>query len=117
MVNDELLISVLLNASDAKKAAKAANVSVRTIYHKLKDAKFCEKLDAAKREIISGCTTDLIKALSDAARVTRSILNDETLSAQTRLNAANLIFSNALKYNEMTDIEKRLDALERKADE
>ena len=51
--------------------------------------------------------------LGQAVETMAQIMKDEKTPAQTRLQAAESIVRNSLKLNERTDIEERLEAIER----
>lgn len=111
-LSDETILSALVACGSVSAAAKNLGCSTQPIYSRLKDPDFKSEVDRLRRENMAAACGALQCALLDAIQTARGILNDTENSPQIRLNAANMVLSNALRYTEQHDILQRLEALE-----
>lgn len=110
--SDEGIISALVNCGSVKAAAAECGVSALTIYRRMKDNDFRQKLDAVRDDALHECSARLSGSLTDAVKVLTDIMNDEQTAPQTRANAAQMVLSYGLRYAETAEILRRLEQLE-----
>lgn len=111
-LNDEIIIQALLSYPTIKQASQALDRCERSIYLRLKDPEFKERLEEERRAILEAQVRAIQSKVSDAIQIIHSIAMNEELPAQTRLNACNSIISNSIKMTETVDIITRLARLE-----
>ena len=116
MIENEVVISALLNEPTVQKAAEKCGLSQRQIYERMKEKNFKEEYHQAKRSILEAVTNGLQARLTAATETTIEIMQNKENSPQTRLNAANLIFNQCQKLTETIDILDRIETLEMQVD-
>lgn len=99
-----------------REIAEQLGISRTTVTNYYADSNFRQKLENMQMEVLQEATRKLQSSMTDAAGVVAGIVNDPDLSAQIRINAAQLIMSQAKSWTEATDILRRLEALEAAAD-
>lgn len=112
--SDEGIICALVSCGSVKAAAKECGVSELTIYRRLKDDDFCQKLDAVRDDALHEAAARLSGNLSDAVKVLTNIMTDEQTAPQTRANCAQILLSYGLRFAETSDILRRLKQLEQR---
>lgn len=112
-VSDEAIISALLTYGTNKQVASALNMSESNLYKRMASTEFKRKYNKAKSQIVSQTTALLQKATAEAVSVIVNTLTDKKASAQTKINAGDILLRNSLRYTEQNDILQRLDELER----
>ena len=105
-----IAIQVLMRSRTYLEAAKAAGVSRVTLYRWLKDDLFKAELSKQKNELIERSSRKLAGVLDQAVDVLIDLLEAKQPNVR-RLAAGNLI-DYCLKTVDITDIEKRIKALE-----
>ena len=110
--SDEAILAALLSNASVRRAAKSLNCSCETIRKRLKVPEFMQMYQKAKDEILlEAC--DLMKArLSAAVSTVMLIMASSESPPQVKLNAADSLLRNCLRYVETADILRRLAALE-----
>ena len=111
--NDDRIILALLSAPTVREAAAAAGVSERTVYARLKEPAFNQRLAEARREMWRGHAVALQAKLGGAIETIAEIMESENAPSQVRLNAAESIVRNAMKISEQADFAERLEAIEK----
>lgn len=87
-MTDEKIIAALLAQPTIRMAAASLNISEGTIYNKMNDLTFTDKLNRTKALILEQCST-AFQADMEAARATLvSIMEDENIPARDRIKAA-----------------------------
>src|SRR5947209_1913154 len=92
-------------------AANAAHVSLRTVYRRLDDEKFCQRVDRGREELISH-TTARLAAASSAAADTLVELMAPAFPPSVRLAAARSVLEQAQRWRLCEEVESRVTALE-----
>ena len=105
-----IAIQALMRSRSYTEAAKAAGVSRVTLYRWLKQESFQAELDKQKNELIKRSSRKLAGALEQAVDVLIDLLEAKDPTVR-RLSAGNLM-DFCLKFSDLTDIEKRIKALE-----
>ncbi len=107
---DSLLIAALAGGSTVQDAAATAGVGVATVYRRLREREFKQKVEEARTELLSGAMARLSAATTDAVTTLMGLLAAE--SESVRLGAARSILDMALRWRESADLAERLDAVE-----
>ena len=116
LIENEVVISALLNELTVQKAAEKCGLSQRQIYERMKQKNFKEEYHQAKRSILEAVTNGLQARLTAATETAIQIMQDKETSPQTRLNACNLVFNQCQKLTETIDILDRIETLEKQVD-
>lgn len=114
MKNDELIITGLLACSTVRDAAEFAGVSERTVYSRLNNAKFVEKLAVERRQLFKAHSTALQGQVGRSIQTMVEIRDNKKNSPQVRLNAAAELIRNGLKLAELVEVVERMDTIEKK---
>lgn len=99
-VCDEQIISALLTNGTTKAAAEACNISTRTVYQRMQDADFRALYSAAKSDILRKAVNALNDELVEAVKTVIDIMHDTEANPATRLQAAQTVLNNAMRYSE-----------------
>lgn len=113
--SDEMIVAALLENSTITAAAAALGVSRSAVRNRMAKDGFQKLWIEQRTQALEAATSALQGSTGEAVAAAREILADDLSSAQVKLNAAQLVLSNALRYTEQTDVLRRLDALERAA--
>ena len=105
-----MLIAALAGGATVRDAAATARVGERTVYRRLADAHFKQRVDAARAEILTGAMARLSAATTGAVTTLASLLSAE--SESVRLGAARSILDVALRWREQSELAERLFRLE-----
>jgi len=101
----------LLKTGQVSDAAKAGNVTAKTIYAWLRQPAFVAALRAAEAEALRGLARRLAGLGDAAADVLRDALADDQ-PMPTRLRAAALVLERGPVLFELTNLLERIEALE-----
>ena len=110
---DELILAALISNPTTRAAAAACGIAERQIYERLQNEEFKAKYTEARTRLLEGATTALQGQLSEAVQTVTEVMKDQKNGAQVRLNAAETIMRNSLKFTDQNDILNRLNALEK----
>lgn len=97
---DEQIISALLTHGTTKAAAEACNISPRTVYQRMQDADFRALYAAAKSDVLRQAVNALNDELVEAVRTVIDIMHDTEANPAVRLQAAQTVLNNAVRYSE-----------------
>ena len=106
-----IAIELLMASQPVASVAESAGVSRVTIYRWLKDGDFKAELDKRKNALIERSSRKLAGALNQAIDVLINLLSAKNPNIR-RLTAGNLI-EYSMKLSNLTDLERRITALER----
>jgi len=106
-------IAALLSTPSVEEAAKKVNVSPGTLYRWLKTDAFKASYRQAKAEIVGHAMTRLQQAATKAVDVLITIMEDSSVSAQTRCTAAKTILERSVEAFETESMLARIEALEK----
>jgi len=113
----EEAIVALLTQPNIEEAARAAKIGTRTLVRWLSTPEFKQAFFKARREAFGQAIARLQQGASAAASALLKTLVDPATPASVRVRAAEVIFNHSAKSFELEDIEGRLSALERTAEE
>ena len=108
--NQMKAIQLLMRSLSVAEVARDTGVNRVTIYRWLKNDLFNAELDKRKNELIKRSSRKLAGAMDQAIDVLIELLKSKNQNVR-RLSAGNLI-DYCLKFSDITDIEKRIKALE-----
>lgn len=113
-ISDEKLLAVLTVTPTVTAAAAAAGVGQRTIYRRLQNPEFRRQLEEQRLKSLETARNGFLARLMDAVDTISGVMMNGENRPETRLRAAGMMIDAGLRLVEVTDIEKRLDALERR---
>lgn len=97
-VSDEEIIAAIIQAGTIKEAAATLNTAPRTIYDRMQDRQFRAAYQEAKNDILRQAVKNINSKLSAAVDAVAEIMTDHDVNAAVRLQAAQTIISNAVKF-------------------
>lgn len=112
--SDETLILALASGASRASAAKAAGVSERTVFRRMQDADFRQRLDEARATMLSNAVARLTASATSAAVTLHNLLTADSETVQ--LGAARSILELGSRLRESTELAARIAALESAAD-
>jgi hypothetical protein len=113
----ELAIAALVTRPNIEDAARAAGVGEKTLRRWMREPEFNAEYLRARREGVHQAVARMQQATGVAGTIILKLMTDPNVPAAVRLRAAESVFGHAIKGIELEDIEARLGALERSADE
>jgi hypothetical protein len=108
---DETLILALACGTPVEAAALKARVSERTVYRRLEDPQFRQRIQSTRSEMVERAASMLTAANLQAVK-TLLLLQESTVSGAVRLGASKAILEYSIRLREIADLEERLQALE-----
>lgn len=108
---DEALALALACGATVEGAARKAGVGERTVYRRLADPQFQQRLRALRGDMVRRAA-DLLTAASAEAVRTLLALQEPATPAQVRLSAAKAILELGLQLRETGELTERITALE-----
>jgi AcrR family transcriptional regulator len=113
---DEALLLALACGATKENAARKAGVSERTVYRRLKDRDFRQRLQALRTDMVQRAANVLTASSMEAVKTLLS-LQDASVPNSVRLGAARAILEQGTRLRELADLEERLAALEQRMEE
>ena len=104
------LILALASGESVMDAARLANVSERTVYRRLRDDTFVQRVNQIRTSLLQQAVGRLAKAIPKASDVLDKLL--DSTSERVRLQAAKAVFDSSVKLSDAVAYEQRLAALE-----
>lgn len=111
-VRQELAINELLKGNSIAQSAKNVGVSETTLNRWLANTEFKVVLNERKSIIVDNCIDKINLLGNKAITVLDSILDDENVSSNVRLNASKSILDMILKFNEQRNIMDKMKEIE-----
>ena len=115
--SDEQILEALLMAGSAKQATKRLGCSLSCVRDRLSKPTFKAKYEQAKKDALGDAIDNLSIRLTTAVDVLAKVMTDSETAATVRVSAADSVLRHGLRYIEMFDVLKRLEALEAKQEE
>lgn len=106
------LLNALMAFPTVTQAAQAAGVSRTRAYELMAEPEFRDELNRAKRTTLEASTRYMQTAVSECVETLMGIVRDESNAPQVRINAAQVVLSNARAFTEAVDLVPRIEALE-----
>ena len=104
-------IPLLISCDSTEEAAQQAGVAKTTIYQWLKQEEFNLALASARKKLLDRAMHKIINVSMKAVLTLEKLLDAE--SEAVRRAAANDVLGHALKYQELSEIEERLETVEK----
>lgn len=108
---DDQLIALLAGGATNADAAKSAGISERTVYRRMQDPAFRQRVTEARASLIERAVAQLAASASQAVSTLTDLLGFEYPPAQ-RVSAARSILELGVKLRESVELEQRIAALE-----
>lgn len=100
-ITNEELCSALITHGTIKEAAGVLNVSAKTIYNMMADNEFKQMYEYAQADILSNSIKTCQNKVTEAIECIADIMNDKTVNAQTRLQAAQTMLKTSTSMYEL----------------
>ena|SRR5947208_2393498 len=113
----EQAITALLTQRNVDEAAKAAGIAAKTLWRWLQLPEFQQAYQKARRQAFAQSIARLQQASSAAATTLLKIMVDPNAPPSTRVRAAECVINQGIKATESEDLELRIAALERSAEQ
>ena len=110
---DVALVTALAGGATVQEAARSAGVSESTVYRRLNDGVFRQRVAEARSEMLSRAVGTLARVSTAAAVTLAQLLKAEAESV--RLGAARSVLEMAVKFHETEQLEQRIAQLEEQA--
>ena len=104
-------IPILIGCDTVEGAAKKAGISKNTIYTWMQQKEFSQAVSEARKKLFVSAMHKLMNVSMKAVITLEKLLDAE--SEAVRRAAANDVLGHILKYQEKTEIEDRLDKVEK----
>ncbi len=105
-------IEALLTCGDVSSAAKEAGVSRETIYRWAKKDNFLDALRAGTSQALDDLSRLLLSLGETAISTLRIAMEDDSIPANTKVRAADIVCSRLLQFRELVSLEERVSKLE-----
>ncbi len=109
----ERALVALLDCGEIKKAAEIAEVGEVTLWRWLQAPDFQTRYRAARRQLVETAIAQLQSDCTTAARVLREVAEDRQAPASSRVAAARAIIEQSVSAVQLTDLQERLEEVER----
>lgn len=113
-LNDEKILGALVACGSVRGAARVAGVSETTIRARLNDPDFRAQYETAKGAVLEEACDCLAARLTSAVDALSRVLDDDSTPATVRVSAADAVLRHGLRYVEVANVLRRLDALEQR---
>lgn len=109
----EQALTALISSNSVAAAAASSGISVRTMFAYLGEDEFRAEYDRRRAVMLDDACRTLQRALTDAAETLAAIMRNDENSPATRIMAAKSVLDYGVKLTELTDLARRVEALER----
>lgn len=113
----EIAVIALLTEQTVGKAAEKAGVSDKTMFRWMQDSDFQDMFREAKRQAVGQAISRLQQATTLAVDTLMGVMTNKRSPAMAKVLAAKATLEMAMKAVELEDLEARIAALERNADD
>ena len=108
--NKEKALTALIESSSITEAAKSSGLSEKTLRRYLEEKEFLTEYRTARRQMVESAIAKMQNAASEAVDRLKELQYSENPAVAAR--CAQIIYENALKGMETTDILERLERIE-----
>lgn len=112
-VSDEEIIAALFSCGSNHETAAACGLSERRLYSRIRAPDFQAKLAEEKAAILERATNAAESRLSAAVDVMAGVMLDTENPGSVRTQAAEAVVRTSLRLMELTDLCRRVDAIEK----
>lgn len=116
-ISNEKILAALVATGSVRAAAKAVGVSETTVRARLNDPDFRAQYETAKGAVLEEACDCLSARLTSAVDALSSVLDADSTPANAKITAADAILRHGLRYVEVANIIRRLDALEQRTND
>jgi hypothetical protein len=109
--NEDALLLALACGATVEAAARQCGLAERTVYRRLKEPEFRDRLQGVRSEMVQRAAGVLTAAASEAVR-TLLALQKQAVPPAVRLGAARAVLEMGMKLREVVDLETRMNELE-----
>ncbi len=99
-IENEVVISALLQHGTIKDTAAALNITPRAIQDRMKDAEFTAAYMEARNDVLRAALHNLNSKVGAAINEIAAIMQDKEVNAAIRLQAAQTILTHAGKFSD-----------------
>lgn len=99
-ISDEEIVSALITNTTRKEAAAVLGISERCLYDRTRENSFLALYKTARADVLRSTVFILNGQVNAAVETITAVMNDADVNPATRLQAAQTILNNALKYSE-----------------
>lgn len=111
-INDEQVITALLNCGSLRKAAESLGTTANTLSNRLKKEDFRKRYEAAKSELLNEAVETMKSQLTGAVDTLTEVMNNKENPPTVRVSAADSLLRHSVRYIEIAEIESRISKLE-----
>jgi len=104
-------IPILISCDTVEEAAQLIGIARTTIYSWLEKEEFNQAVTSARRKLLDKAMNKLLNVSMKAVRTLENLLDAD--SESVRRAAANDVLGHLLKYRELSEIEERLESVEK----
>lgn len=112
MKNKEKAMAALLSSDTQTEAAAKCGITDRALRQYLADPDFKAEYQAKKKSLVSEATRQIQSSYHSAIKALRDVVESKTSSESARISAARALLEYGLKFTEVSEILKRIEALE-----
>lgn len=109
---DRTLLTALACGGTVENAARKAGVGERTVYRRLADPEFQQRLRQLRLEMVQRTAGMLTGAAMGSVKVLVDLQQDAAVSAEVRRRAARDVLEMGIKLRDSADVQERLAAVE-----
>ncbi len=109
---DQLLLVALACGATVEAAAQKAGLSQATVYRRLRDPEFKERIQDVQSDMVKRASGTLTAAGMEAIKTLLALLQSSSTPAGVRLGAARAVLELGGKLRDSVELEERLRALE-----
>lgn len=109
----ENFINAYIETGNMTNASKKAKISRNTAYTYLKNNKVKEVISQRKTDLLQSTALYLQNNIYDCSRELMKIIKSDDAPASVKIQAINSVFNNCRNLIEITDIENRIEELEK----
>lgn len=102
-ITNEELCAALITHGTIKETAAVLNISVKTVYNMMSDNEFKQMYEYAQADILNNSVKVCQSKVTEAINCIADIMNDKSVNAQTRLQAAQTMLKTSTTMYELAE--------------
>lgn len=103
VVSNEEIIAALIVSRTTAEAAEKVGISRQTLFNRMTDNDFREEYAEAKNDILRQVVLQFNSMITEAIDTLADIMEDKSVNAAVRLQAAQFLINNACKFADRLD--------------